>query len=514
MKVTIIQPKRENFDKGRLEFWEFGFMSKSAGNFKGTVMIGREKFGKKYSGTPLALAILGSLIPKEIDVELIDENVEDIDFNARTDLVFLTFFTVSATRGYQIADTFRDKDVKVVIGGIHASMLPDEAILHADAVAIGEGEPLVHKIIEDFQNQRLQKFYSTSETNRPEMDNLPTPHWNALKLKSYFNPTMQTMRGCPMGCDFCTVRVHWGSQYRYKPIEKVINEASLLKKQFSKNTFFMIVDDDISANRKRSKELFKRLIPQKIRWMSQGSLAMAKDDEFLDLMTRSGGTRLIIGFESLSDENLKLMKKNPANNLNEYAANVRKINSAGAAIIGAFVFGFDHDDTTCFDNTANFILENYIAFPQLFALTPFPGTKLANRLEKEGRILSKDWKYYTASTVLFEPKKMTKDELQAGYYHAIQKVYSYKGIHQRLTGLYDLWEKYSNKSSYELILEKIDTLLINENFRGVAYSFPLTFDVNEENEKHYQQKLKTMLRGFLAERTEIFEQIGATTLIN
>ena len=425
MKVTVIAPKREKFDVNRMEFWEFGFMTKTAG--LGT---------RKFSGTPLALPIISSLMPDDVAVTLVDENVQEIDFDIDTDLVILTFFTTAATRGYQVADRFRRRNVPVIIGGCHASMAPDEAIKHADCVAVGEAEALLSRILDDFRKGQAKRFYRVEDSERPSLDHLPIPHWNRLKLDSYFNPTIQTMRGCPFQCEFCTVRVHWGPKYRFKPIEQVVKEVRFLKEQFGRNTFFMIVDDDIAANRKRSKELFKALIPQKIQWMSQGSIAMAGDDEYLELMTRSGGTRIIMGLETISESALESMRKNPANKISQYAANLAKIQSYGVAVIGAFVFGFDDDETSCFDNTANFIIETHIALPQLFVLTPFPGTTLANRLEQENRILTKDWKMYTGSTVLFKPKRMSPQQLEDGYNYTIQKVYSHKAIWERLSGLW------------------------------------------------------------------------------
>lgn len=461
---------------------------------------------RKYSGTPLAIPILASLIPEKYELEVIDENVEEINFDNHTDLVLLTFFTTAATRGYKIADIYRSKNVKVVIGGCHASMEPDETKKHADAVAIGEAEVLLPRILNDFEKGRLQDFYRVAESERPSLDNQPVPLFSALKLEHYFNPTIQTMRGCPMGCEFCTVRVHWGSKYRYKPIEKVVKEVKELKNQFGRNTFIMIVDDDIAANVNRSKELFRALIPLKIQWMSQGSMAMARDDEYLELMVKSGGTRIIMGFESISAENLKNMKKNPANKLNQFSDNARKIQSYGVALIGAFVFGFDGDDYSCFDNTADFIIENHIGLPQLFALTPFPGTALTKRLEQEGRILSRDWKYYTGSTVQFIPKLMSPQELEEGYYYAIQKVYSYKNIWQRLMGLWELWDKYSNREEHILVKEKIDVLLLNENFRACAYSYKKCYYGDPKKESYYKDEMQKILRELLKKRNTSMEK--------
>lgn len=496
MKILVISPKRERFEKDRLEFWEFGFMANVAG-------IGNRKF----SGTPLALPIIASLIPDDIDATLVDENVEEINFDTDADLVVLTFFTVAATRGYQIADKFREKKIPVVIGGCHASMVPEEAAEHADTVAIGEAEVLFPKILSDFRNKGLKPVYRINDSQRPKLDRQPTPRWDCLKLNKYFNPTIQTMRGCPFKCEFCTVRVHWGAKYRFKPIHRVVEEVESLKKEFGRNTFFMIVDDDIAANPIRAKKLFKALLPLKIQWMSQGSMAMAKDEEYLALMTKSGGTRIIMGLESIHEASLIEMQKNPANKLNDYIHNIRKIQSYGIAIIGAFVFGFDQDDGSCFESTADFIIENHIALPQLFSMTPFPGTRLAERLEQEGRILSKDWKRYTGSTVLFQPKLMTIDELEKGYYQTIQKVYAYAGIWKRLSGLWKLFDE--NASKYKplktIIKEKIDLILLNENFRAVAYSYPIIHHTDENQELFYKKELQNNLRQLLNQRNQLIE---------
>ncbi|MCK4351774.1 radical SAM protein [candidate division WOR-3 bacterium] len=485
MKVAIIEPRRKRWDEKRAELWEFAYITRAFSHYR-----------KKYSGFSLSLAILASLIPSDIELKIIDENVESIDFSEFFDLVIVTFFTIGATRAYEIGDAFRKKGIKVVFGGVHASMMPEEAILHADAVAIGEAEVLIPEIIEDCHHGHLKKFYRTPE--RPELENTPVPRWDLLKIDCYHNPTTQTMRGCPFDCEFCTVRAFWGKRYRYKPIPKVVEEIKILKRLFDKkDTFIMIADDDITANKMRAKDLFKAFIPLGIKWMGQGSLSMAKDDELLELMVRSGGTRMIIGFESISPIALREMHKNPANIVEEYAENVRKIQSYGVAVIGSFVVGFDDDDESVFERTANFIIENHIAIPQFLLLTPFPGTKLFERLSKEKRILHRDWTRYTTSTVCFKPKKMSVDTLQNGYYNALQRIFSYEGILNRLEGLWSLWDKSSVVPS---IKEKIDTLVLNSNFRDVAYGFPHCINLDIEKETKAKRKLRGYFRELLRTR--------------
>jgi radical SAM superfamily enzyme YgiQ (UPF0313 family) len=484
MKVAIIEPKRKRWDQERDEFWEFGYISRA-------FMVHHKK---RFSAFSMSLVVLASLFPPDVEVRVIDEYVEPIDFSEFFDLVLVTFFTLGATRAYEIGDAFRKEGVKVVFGGVHASMLPEEAIRHADAVAIGEGETLIPEIIQDYRRGDLKKYYRASE--RPDLKHTPTPRWDLLKIDCYHNPTTQTSRGCPFKCEFCTVSAYFGKNYRYRPIPRVIEDIKTIKKLWKKDTFVMIADDDVTANKIRAKELFRAITPLGIKWMGQGSLAMAKDDELLDLMAESGGTRMIIGFESISPDALRQMHKNPANVVERYADNIRTIQSHGVAIIGSFVVGFDDDDDSVFERTADFIIDNHVAIPQFLVLTPFPGTRLFDRLSREKRILHTDWTRYTTSTVCFKPKKMSENTLQRGYYNALQRIFSYQGILKRLGGLWSLWDENSVGS----VKEKIDTLILNMNFRDAAYRFPQCIELEMEKETQAKNELRRRMRELLASR--------------
>ena len=487
MKVAIIEPKRKRWDPERDEFWEFGYISRSFA----------VHHSKRFSAFSLSLVVLASLCPSDVDVKIIDEYVEPIDFDEFFDLVLVTFFTLGATRAYEIGDQFRKKGVKVIFGGVHSSMLPEEAIQHADSVAIGEAEEIIQDIFDDYRSGSLKQFYVAPR--KPSIENTPIPRWDKLKFDRYHNPTTQTSRGCPYSCEFCTVRAYFGSKYRYKPIEKAIEEIKFIKKLWPKDTFVMISDDDITANRGRAKSLFRSIIPLGIKWMGQGSLAMAKDDELLDLMAKSGGTRIIIGFESISPLALEQMHKNPANKAQQYAENIKTIQSHGVAVIGSFVVGFDNDDDSVFERTADFIIKNHVAIPQFLILTPFPGTSLYKRLSEEGRILHRDWTKYTTSTVCFKPKKMSEETLQNGYYNSLQKIFSYEGILERMEGLWSLWDE---KSEVTTIKEKVDTLVLNLNFRDAAYRFPNHIKLDNQREKAAWGKIRQHLKELLRSRRE------------
>ncbi|MCU0284955.1 MAG: B12-binding domain-containing radical SAM protein [Acidobacteria bacterium] len=487
MKVAIIEPKRKRWDPNRDEFWEFGYISRSFA----------VHHSKRFSAFSLSLVILASLFPRDVEVKIIDEYVEAIDFDEFYDLVLVTFFTLGATRAYEIGDQFKQKGVKVIFGGIHSSMLPEEAIQHADTIVIGEAEEIMQNIIEDYRQGSLKQFYQAPR--KPSLENTPIPRWDMLKYERYHNPTMQTARGCPYSCEFCTVRAYFGSKYRYKSIEQAVEEVKVIKGLWKKDTFLMISDDDVTANRIRAKSLFRAITPLDIKWMSQGSLAMAKDEELLDLMAKSGGTRMIIGFESISPAALEQMHKNPANVAQQYGENIRIIQSHGVAIIGSFVVGFDDDDDSVFERTANFIIKNHVAIPQFLILTPFPGTSLYKRLTEEGRILHRDWTQYTTSTVCFKPKKMSAETLQDGYYNALQRIFSYQGVLERMEGLWALWDE---KSEVTTVKEKVDTLVLNLNFRDAAYRFPNRIELDNEKEAEAYQKIRQHLKKLLQSRRE------------
>lgn len=372
------------------------------------------------------LATVAALCPEDTDVRIINDSIDTIDFDQKVDLVGLTAMTSTAPRAYEIADKFRERGVPVILGGIHATALPQEASLHADTVVLGEAEGVMNDVINDFKIGKLKRFYQATE--RPSLVDLPLPRWDLLNGSKYYTEVnmVQTTRGCPFNCSFCSVSDFFGQTYRTRPIPDVVREI----KQLNSRTPLFIVDDNVAGRPVYARELFKALIPLNIRWFGQSSVLIARDEELLRLAARSGCLGLFIGFESLSSSNMREAGKT-TNYVQNYGTVIKKIHDSGIGIVGAFIFGFDSDDDGVFEETVRFIENNQLELASFSILTPLPGTQLHKRMEKQGRIIDRDWAKYTCGEVVFRPKLLTVDQLQNGYYWARKQVSSYGSILRR-----------------------------------------------------------------------------------
>jgi radical SAM superfamily enzyme YgiQ (UPF0313 family) len=382
---------------------------------------------KAVNFSRLSLATVAALFPRDAKIEIINDSIEEIDYNENVDLVGITSITATAPRAYEIADKFREKGVPVIMGGMHASALPEEAIKHVDAVVIGEAEGQIKPLLKDFKNGKLKKFYASEK--RPDIKHIPLPRTDLYEKKNKYYKEMhmiQTTRGCPFNCDFCTVTHFFGQTYRTRAIEDIVREI----KTVSRRTLIFFVDDNIAGNPKYAKELFKALIPLNIKWFGQASLVIAKNRELLRLAARSGCISLFMGIESVSQSSLKEVGKS-MNKVEDYKESIKTIHDHGIAIIGAFIFGFDSDNKSVFEETVSFIDRNHIELPSLAILTPLPGTRLNERMEKAGRIISRDWSKYTVGEVVFQPKLLTVEELQEGYYWSRKQLSSFSSIYKR-----------------------------------------------------------------------------------
>jgi len=389
-------------------------------------VVGATRREKALLFSRLGLATVAAQFPEDIEVRIINDSLETIDFDQKVDLVGVTALTSTAPRAYEIADRFRAEGIPVILGGMHPSAMPEEASLHSDAVVIGEAEGVMRDVVSDFRSGSLQKFYRA--VTRPSLVGLPSPRRSLLNGSRTFPDwdMVQTTRGCPFKCDFCSVSDFFGQTYRTRPIPDVIREI----KELRDHTTVFFVDDNIAGRPVYARKLFEALIPLKIRWFGQGAVLIAKDVELLRLARKSGCFGLFIGFETLSSQNLKQMGKTTGH-VQNYSTAIKKIHDSGIGIVGAFILGLDSDDQSVFENTVDFINRNQLELASFSILTPLPGTRLYERMRQQGRIIEQDWAKYTMGEVVFRPKLLSVDQLQSGYYWARKEISSVSSIFRR-----------------------------------------------------------------------------------
>ncbi|MCF7708593.1 MAG: B12-binding domain-containing radical SAM protein [Verrucomicrobia bacterium] len=377
---------------------------------------------------------VAAVTPERWEVVIFDEKVEPLDLSCEADLVGITAMTSTVNRGYMIADHFKRRGIKVVMGGMHVSCLPEEALEHCDSVVIGEAEGLWEKVVCDFENNRLQRVYRHNN-GLPELKSLPQPDWRLYDDKNYLPVHfVETTRGCPMDCEFCAVTNAFGGKYRNRPKTDVLEELQGLEPFsgfFTLKDMVFFVDDNIAGNRAYTKDLLRGIAPLGLKWFGQASINIADDEELLALCRDSGCKGLFIGFESLSPETLEVMGKK-VNNPSRYIDAIRKIQDHGIGIDGSFVFGYDTDREDVFDRTVEFAIKARLEVAYFSILTPYPGTRLYRRLKGEGRITTDDWSKYDGNNVVFRSRPLSPERLQQGYYTALNDFYRYSSIFKRL----------------------------------------------------------------------------------
>jgi radical SAM superfamily enzyme YgiQ (UPF0313 family) len=375
----------------------------------------------------LSLAALAAVTPDFCSIELWDENIQPLAPGGAVDLVAITSMTPQAPRAYALAASFRSRGIPVVMGGFHASLLPDEALEQVDSVVVGEGETVWPRLLNDFQQGKMARLYRSDQL--VPMADLPRAERSLFAGKPYLlTNTLQTTRGCPFECEFCSVTAFYGRKYRTRPVAGVLAELEQLRK---KNSFAFFVDDNLVANRSYALELFAGMKGMGFKWLSHAPIDLGRDPELLRAAGESGCVGLFVGFESLNQGTLAAMGK-VTNRAASYLDDAKAFRDNGIGILGSFVLGCDGDTPDIFPQILRFCEEARLESAIFPILTPYPGTAVRQRLEEEGRIVSNAWEDYDMGHVTFLPRGMTAAELQEGHEQLNRSFYSFGSIWRRL----------------------------------------------------------------------------------
>lgn len=386
-----------------------------------------EKYIRSWQMEPLAPAVLAGLTPPGVEVSFYDDRMEGIPYDEPADLVAISVETYTARRAYQIASEYRNRGVPVVMGGFHATLVPEEVSDYAESILIGEAETLWPEVIEDFRDGRLRRVYRRA--GRPSLDGLKLDR-SIFSGKRYLPiGLVEAGRGCQFRCEFCAIQSYFQSTQTRRPAGEIVEEVRRLNKKL-----FFFVDDNITSNMEEAKEFFRALIPLNIRWVSQASINAAHDEEFLRLIKASGCQGLLIGFESLNPQNLKRMNKGFNQMKGGYEVALANLRRHGIRLYVTFILGYDDDGVDTFEETLQFAMKHRFYMVAFNHLTPFPGTPLYRRLENEGRLTYDRWwldPEYRYGMVPFEPRGMTAEEVRLRCIEARARFYSYPSMLKR-----------------------------------------------------------------------------------
>ncbi len=384
-------------------------------------------FGKSLHYAPLTLTTLAALVPEDIEAEvtIYDETAERIPLDIDAELIGITCITGTAPRCYAFADYFRKKGKTVFMGGVHPSMLPNEAAQHADVVFTGFSEQTFPQFLRDYTNGEHRNLYA--QNCDFTIEGRPFPRRELLKSKRYITTkTVEAIRGCCHTCSFCAYPAAFGKPVYKRPVREVVAEIEALH---TKHVVFP--DVNLITDRAYAIELFTALIPLKIIWLGLVTSSVGIDDELMTVFRKSGCRGLLIGFESITQESQKYIHKG-VNRVDSYVTLMEKLHDNGILVQGCFAFGGDEEDESVFDRTVEMIIKAKIDLPRFSILTPFPQTEYYRQLEKEGRIFERNWAMYDVQHCVFEPKRMTKEQLEEGTDRAWRATYSTSNILKRL----------------------------------------------------------------------------------
>lgn len=374
----------------------------------------------------ITMPYLAAFVPSHWTVLHVDEAVEAVDLQIKADLVAITFHTPSAPHAYELAARFRKPGTTVAIGGPHVTLLPDEAQTHADVIFVGEAEDSWRRFLEDFETGHYEKRYRCLEP--PALDHAPASRKDLFHRHDHTAGVLFATRGCVFRCDFCTLAVMYPGSPRKRPVQAVAEEYASFN-----GKVVILWDDNIAGDLEYAKTLFRALARHRKWWSSQASVHAGQDDDFLELAARSGCKQLFIGIESVSQASLNGVAK-AFNHVEEYARAIERIHAHGISVQVGIVFGFDHDTDEVFAQTLDFLDATGVQNATFNILTPFPGTRLFQKLDAERRILTRDWTKYNGRTdVVFQPRHMSPEALLAGYQEVVAGFYSLGSIRRRLS---------------------------------------------------------------------------------
>jgi len=423
MKILLISPERER-KKEEAFLFRLGFLN---------------------------LPYVAAVTPPDVEVKIVDEAFEKVNLEEKVDLVGVTAQTPVAPRAYQIAGEFRKRGIPVAMGGVHASMLPEEALRHVDAVVIGEAEEVWPQLIEDFRRGQMKRIYQANGFVNPA--GLPLPRRELLNPKFYFPlKLLETTRGCPHHCDFCGVSKFFGYRYRNRPISEIDRELTTLFEKgpvmtpfskkvlslfnrdlpyFLKRRLLYIIDSNIAGDKRFALDLVSLLKDYDLLWYGHAPVSIAFDQKLLEGFSQSGCIAVNLGFESFSIKNLKAMGKR-FNDPPHYADAVKRIHDHGIGIMGTFMVGLDDDDPGVFQRIIDFCIDSRLDWALTFIMAPYPGTESFLRMEREGRIFCRDWEKYDSLNAVYQPRLMSAEDLEKGMRRIWKEVFSLSSIYKRI----------------------------------------------------------------------------------
>lgn len=428
-RIALIVPKGSKYGKNQY-LKEFLKENNVVSNFYGI-----------WETPNLGLLTIAGVIPDHYEVTFIDEDHGmEVPFQGGFDIVAVTGMTQQINRAYEITDEFRKNGSYTVIGGIHATVMPDEALAHADSVFIGEGENTWREFLRDFEHGQTKKIYASGQFI--DLDTSPVPRYDLLDTSLYSAYSIQTTRGCPRTCSYCTLPIMYGSTYRHKSVAQILREVDAVQK-IAPNSFIFFADDNMFIQREYSKELLRALSRRGISWGTQTDISVASDDGLLRLMYDAGCHWIFIGFETVSKKGLDFLdiRRWKSNQLENYERSIERIHENGLNIWGSFMFGGDNDDESVFEETLQFTLRNGLYSGSFTILTPLPGTPIFRQFQRENRIIDYDWSRYTFWDVVFKPTHIQPKDLALGVAWVYNNFYSTENVKLRTAKIKDRLKK-------------------------------------------------------------------------